>query len=386
MYCNHGDNSLLRKIVLLGVLVCFSPGGKAAITDSTKGRIYGSAPTVSGSVNVLSPGNVNVSNNMLVSKKARPNDFKIDVTNLTGLVLSDPDGDTGLSAVIDAGTSVLEWKNAGNFLSEAELSQPFKNSFLGKRLTVRGSVDITAQSVTGLPSISFPMPIQSGEFTVIIPDDFNRIVVSESNVRIFGANDGFPQTGFKGAYFHLYAGSTSTTNSLYNWNSSEPTLASVDSSGKVMFINEFPSGAPEITITALPKNLDNTSLIAKTFNFKVKYWFINGGLTGRYWADSNNYCLSKGYSLPGYALLTAAIPNPGTGISPVPDPAMPAVGALWSEWGPPANYSLGEWSTGSYWAAGSFNINKYRVSLTYGDVNNVAPTAFRFLTACVREL
>ncbi|NGE93567.1 Ig-like domain-containing protein, partial [Morganella morganii] len=214
----------------------------------------------------------------------------------------------------------------------------------------------------------------------------NFLSIDLGNMRNVNVNQGFPTTGFKYATFTLIT--PPSVNAEYDWVSSHPSYASVDSQGKVTFISEFPAGIGEITILANPKSSSLDDVKSYGYTINVKKWFVHNQSVAGKWNDANNYCqgLSGGYDLSNYGLLTPALAtNTGNPSSPVGPGGDVKIGTLYGEWDTPVFYDSG-WQSNSYWAKDGYNTTKYRVSLRNGDVMNISPSGYNMLMACVKNI
>jgi adhesin/invasin len=181
------------------------------------------------------------------------------------------------------------------------------------------------------------------------PPAFTGITVNGHN---FTVHDGFPTTGFTGAVFTLNVNGFPTD---YNWASSAPSRATVDSSGNVSFTSQ--GSASPVTITATPTGGGDTL----TYTVTVGSWFTN--MTAMIWSDASTFCADRSLSQPTPADLTK-----GTGVR--------GVGSLWSEWGRMGTYSGSGFQNSNYWtseasAAGSHQLLYLDNGLTHGgaDIN-----------------
>ncbi|HGY2267880.1 TPA: inverse autotransporter beta domain-containing protein [Morganella morganii] len=165
----------------------------------------------------------------------------------------------------------------------------------------------------------------------------------------FTLSDGFPTTGFSGAKFKLTLSSGSAGD--YNWSAGGNSWVSVDGEGYVTFTGK--GNATPVTITATPKNGGRPL----TYTFTVKNWFINDNRILNF-QQVSDFCTNEGMSMVTPEQLTSGQYIRG-------------MGALWSEWGRPANYSGAGFTSLYYWTSEiSGSGTHYNVDMGTGMVSS----------------
>ena len=180
-------------------------------------------------------------------------------------------------------------------------------------LTLKGSLVDTLTVIPLLDGESIGSEAAMLKTTVILQaGEFKDITV---NGYTFGANSGFPSTGFNGAQFTLNVPAGKTA-SDYTW-SSDQSWVTANNSGVVTFNNNDATSATKtVTITAISNSANRASLV---YRFTVRNWFETTSNLLTY-AQNTAFCQPLGGVTPTRAQLTKGANIRG-------------MGSLWSEWG-----------------------------------------------------
>lgn len=360
------------------ILLAISAPTTWAKLSQPSDKIYGRAPTATGTLAVMFPGGVTaVTNNAVVSTTMKPADFRVSASALT---LKDLDGDTGLSSSLDTAAVTWVWKYNNVALTAAELAAPFSTNFLGKTLTVAASASVAVSSLTGAPKTGSPSPLTSVTYSLVVPASPPVVRVNGTS---FAMNSGFPQTGFSQAQFQFWMDGTSAAgNSNYTFSPTNPAAwVTVDTTTGIVKFTSVPTAAQTVNITIT----DNRGGPSTTFAFSVAKWFINNGSIRSKRSDGGSICTAKGgYSYASYAELVGA--------APISTNTRRAGRSLWEEWG---DLSVVEYN-GAGWGAypetyaesagvggGWYTVDLYRgISTSQDGYTDYAG----YLTACVKSM
>lgn len=298
-----------------------------AILSDISGQIQGKAPTVTGRVQVLFPdGDTVLADNAMLEPNQIPNQFK--VSSLTdSLVLQDADGDIGLDAWLDTDSAIMTWKHDGTTLTSAQLAAPFGDNFAGRTLTLGIYAPATASSITGFPRVNRQFLVS--RYTLNVASVFTGVSVNDHT---FDVAEGFPKTGFIGAWFML---STPVAASSYIWDNGDSSWVTVNDSGRVSFTAR--GNSTPVTITATPK----TGGVPLIYAFSVNTWFIIDPSAAVNWNSASKLCTDQGLTLPSRVDVTFSDQE-----NKLPERK---IGRLWSEWGRVATYPSSGLVPTDYW-------------------------------------
>ncbi|HBC5194890.1 TPA: hypothetical protein KEU15_002601, partial [Serratia marcescens] len=218
-------------------------------------------------------------------------------------------------------------------------------------------------------------PRESGAYRIVL----DGIAGVQVNGYRFGADAGFPTTGFAGAKFtfELKEGKAAD----YTWSSSAPWV-SVNDNGEVSFTGQ--GNGQRVTLTGTAKSGGG----AITYSFQLKRWFTNKGDQAMTWSKANMTCrLPKASEVANSR--TLEILGGGTPILTGPTRV---VGNLWGEWGgkalselypPDRNNSIARWLgdatiaglTGRTYGEGPFIIDPFfgSIGASNGGYSTAAP-------------
>ncbi|KFF76269.1 hypothetical protein IY40_25100, partial [Serratia marcescens] len=200
---------------------------------------------------------------------------------------------------------------------------------------------------------------------------FEALIV---NGHLFPVSAGFPSTGFNGATFTLRLKDASASD--FNWAANASWVNVND--GVVSFTGQGTGSS--VTITATPKTGGN----AITYSFNLKKWFTNKGNQSMTWEQANMNC-----SLPRVDELTNSTSRYVNGRWTPENPSR-AVGALWSEWGNPQNYSGSGFVVYERWTSDPNDTNAlahYIVRMHNGNVGgSVYDNVDRYAVLCRQNL
>ncbi|EKN3361485.1 inverse autotransporter beta domain-containing protein [Yersinia ruckeri] len=243
--------------------------------------------------------------------------------------------------------------------SNGEVLITLTNNTVGEAI-VTASINNTELTT---PTIFLPIDIITG--------------INVNNYR-FAANEGFPSTGFVGAYFQFEINTTTTLNSNYNWTSSQPDWVAVDNNGSVKFLAE-PSNKSPVTITATSKSGNGVEL---SYTFTIDNWFIHNDSNYMTGSAADKWCASyPGYEVPSYRLITNAWENSS---------GTRGVGAFWPEWGKISYFNV-NFPDDQHWAKeySSNGEKRYTVGLTSGYLQPIdyppGNNTIRHVT-CIKQL
>ncbi|HCT3926918.1 TPA: hypothetical protein OTT35_000041 [Citrobacter koseri] len=297
------------------------------------GRIQGTAPITTGTIQLLYPDNrTYVVNNITLPLEQIPEAFSVS-TNVSELVVSDEDGDTGLSVVINNVAAELAWKYNGEALNDSYLGVPLEYNFPGEEIELVVNVPVISSSETGQPTQSEPQYINS-TYSFQIPI---RPVI-RVNQHLFSLSDGFPSTGFEGVSFEfLMNGSSTEVNDRYEWSVNQSWVTVQN--GNVIF-----NGTPEAEgyRTVVVKAVRNEPEEEFIYTFTIDRWFTSSGMMNYSlrWENALEFCNNKGYDIASINELTS-----GRSIR--------MIGSLYSEWGG-LEYYFPEWQptwNGVHWTS-----------------------------------
>nr|WP_309476385.1 Ig-like domain-containing protein [Escherichia coli] len=189
-------------------------------------------------------------------------------------------------------------------------------------------------------------------------------------VSVNGANlptETFPSQGFTGAYYQLNNNNFAPgkTTADYEFSSSASWI-DVDATGKVTFKNVGSNNLERITAT--PKSGGPTYI----YEVRVKSWWVNAGSSFMIYSLAENFCMSKGYTLPSSNKLNNSRSR--------------GIGSLYSEWGNMGHYPAAEFYLNMYWSSSPANLNvQYVVSLATGEQSELDVHDFIHAT-CYKNL
>lgn len=344
-----------------------------AVLSNDVGPIHGRIPTASGDLLALFPGGTTlVSDHARVRLTQRPDQFTVSPLT-TGLTPQDADGDSGLSLSVNLPAASLTWKHNGTPLTAAQLAAPFGDNFPNQTLTLEVSAPVTVSSVSGLPTTAVQSYTTAYQLQVPSIQPMPASVKVQVNGYTFGGTDGFPTTGFAGAYFDFWMDGTSTAgNAAYDWSVDQPWLL-VSNGWVLLTMKPGVSDSKTAQITAT----DRITGDAQRYTLTLGNWFVSKGGTSTdrvsNWSDANAWCGTSGNgALPTRADLTA-----GAGWR--------QIGSLWGEWGRVSNYG-----NAGFPLSGSFGTSEqdgtgshYGVNLSNGYVGSLTDTIARYV-ACVQ--
>ncbi|PHI30065.1 hypothetical protein CRN84_12290 [Budvicia aquatica] len=349
------------------LLVMMSLGAQAqsVSTQSIKGRV----PTASGNILIQGPGGLVIEDNVAVSLSAAPAQFSVS-PDTTDLILSDSDGDLGLTAEVDSAAGTLIWTSHQTPLTAEQVARAFGAEFAGRTLTVRASAPVTVSSRDGDPR-SGTQTLHSATYTLHVPELPLPVTALLVGGAEFPVTSGFPTQGFVGATFQVRLGDTVANNALYTW-STQSDWVSVDSQGRVSFMATPSSTHKTVVIKAIDKVGGGESI----YTFTVNEWFIHQGSVAGTASQADSACAAQSggnYAVPSWTRLSA---GPGS--------ARAGDGPLWNAWGSLSAYGAG-WHDYSYWARETQGGNRYDVYLASGNVGNNPPASLWFIT-CSQSL
>ncbi|HHX4812399.1 TPA: hypothetical protein ACVBYD_000706 [Yersinia enterocolitica] len=276
----------------------------------------------------------------------------------------------------------LTWKMGATELSGAELALTL-NDFMNKTLTVTASVPVTVSTLTGVPNTQ-TVPLTSTYQLTVLPYEPEIV----SNGTAIGLNDGFPHTGFKGAFFTFWMNGIDTvTNSNYTWSVDQAWLTVTN--GLVKFIGEPTNETRVANITITDKNGIFPPL---THTIKLQKWFITPTPnTRRTWVNAKAWCdnYGQGYQMPALIDLTTTVP-PAPNQTAWPPPPRDIGLSVMQEWGILSTYAGG----GTSWPPAENRGNVYSSTDFFGQHTSVYidgralawDDTAQFYTACVKYL
>ena len=184
-----------------------------------------------------------------------------------------------------------------------------------------GQTTVTLTSTTTAVS-DVQVSVRAGSTGTMVDADKKVSFVADVSIKdiavngyIFGKDEGFPTTGFKGAMFTIELKNGNASD--FNWKADAPWVTVKD--GVVSF-NDTGTGS-KVTITGTPISGEGKII---SWDFTLKNWFINNGTTTGTDMDEASFCGSNFYKVPTIQQLNGSERSDGK---------RGTLGGLWSEWG-----------------------------------------------------
>ena len=184
-----------------------------------------------------------------------------------------------------------------------------------------GQTTVTLTSTTTAVS-DIQVSVRAGSTGTMVDADKKVSFVADVSIKdiavngyIFGKDEGFPTTGFKGAMFTIELKNGNASD--FNWKADAPWVTVKD--GVVSF-NDTGTGS-KVTITGTPISGEGKII---SWDFTLKNWFINNGTTTGTDMDEASFCGSNFSKVPTIQQLNG---------SEISDGKRGTLGGLWSEWG-----------------------------------------------------
>ncbi|QMA43013.1 inverse autotransporter beta domain-containing protein [Citrobacter freundii] len=184
-----------------------------------------------------------------------------------------------------------------------------------------GQTTVTLTSTTTAVS-DIQVSVRAGSTGTMVDADKKVSFVADVSIKdiavngyIFGKDEGFPTTGFKGAMFTIELKNGNASD--FNWKADAPWVTVKD--GVVSF-NDTGTGS-KVTITGTPISGEGKII---SWDFTLKNWFINNGTTTGTDMDEASFCGSNFSKVPTIQQLNGSERSDGK---------RGTLGGLWSEWG-----------------------------------------------------
>ncbi|WP_407182341.1 inverse autotransporter beta domain-containing protein [Citrobacter europaeus] len=184
-----------------------------------------------------------------------------------------------------------------------------------------GQTTVTLTSTTTAVS-DIQVSVRAGSTGTMVDADKKVSFVADVSIKdiavngyIFGKDEGFPTTGFKGAMFTIELKNGNASD--FNWKADAPWVTVKD--GVVSF-NDIGTGS-KVTITGTPISGEGKII---SWDFTLKNWFINNGTTTGTDMDEASFCGSNFSKVPTIQQLNGSERSDGK---------RGTLGGLWSEWG-----------------------------------------------------